>query len=156
MSIFKQNRPPAPARRALAATILVASGAAVQAQTSPVGTWRSIDEDTRQPKAQIVIGEQGGVLAGRIERLLRPGADPKAVCERCTDDRKDQPMVGLEIIRGAKKVEGRDVWEGGRILDPEKGSTYALRLTPIEGGQKLEVRGAIGPFGRTQTWVRVK
>ncbi|MFT4195347.1 DUF2147 domain-containing protein [Ottowia sp.] len=140
----------------MAATILIVAGAAAQAQTTPVGTWRSIDDDTQQPKAQIVISEQGGVLTGRIEQLLRPGADPRAVCERCTDDRKDRPMVGLEIIRGARKAEGRDVWEGGRILDPEKGSTYALRLTPIEGGQKLEVRGAIGPFGRTQTWVRVK
>ena len=156
MRDFKPNRAPARASRALAAIVLVASGAAAQAQTSPVGTWRSIDDDTQQPKAQIVISEQGGVLTGRIEQLLRPGADPKAVCDRCTDDRKDKPMVGLEIIRGAKKAEGKDVWEGGRILDPEKGSTYALRLTPVEGGQKLEVRGSIGPFGRTQTWVRVK
>lgn len=121
---------------------------------TPVGTWHSIDDETKQPKAQIVIADSAGVLTGRIEKLLRPGADPKAVCDRCTDDRKDQPMVGLEIIRGAKKVEGKDVWEGGRILDPEKGSTYALRLTPAEGGSKLEVRGSIGPFGRTQTWVR--
>ena len=123
---------------------------------TPVGTWRSIDDDTKQPKAQIVVTEQAGVLTGRIEQLLRPGADPKAVCEQCTGDRKDKPMVGLEIIRGAKKAEGKDVWESGRILDPEKGSTYGLRLTPIDGGQKLEVRGSIGPFGRTQTWVRVK
>ncbi len=126
------------------------------AQMSPVGTWRSIDDDTKQPKAQIVISDNAGVLTGRIEQLLRPGADPKAVCDRCTDDRKDKPIIGLEIIRGAKKAEGKDVWEGGRVLDPEKGSTYGLRLTPIDGGQKLEVRGSIGPFGRTQTWVRVK
>lgn len=123
---------------------------------TPVGTWHSIDDETKQPKAQIVIADSAGVLTGRIEKLLRPGADPQAVCDRCTDDRKDQPMVGLEIIRGAKKAEGKDVWEGGRILDPEKGSTYALRLTPAEGGSKLEVRGSIGPFGRTQTWQRVQ
>ena len=77
------------------------------------------------------------------------------MCDRCTDDRKDKPVLGMEIIRGAKKAEGKEVWEGGRILDHEKGSTYGLRLTPIEGGAKLEVRGSIGPFGRTQTWVRV-
>ena len=124
---------------------------------TPVGTWRSVDEDTKQPKAQIVITEgAGGVLTGRIEQLLRPGADLKAVCDRCTDDRKDKPMLGLDIIRGARKAEGKDVWEGGRVLDPEKGSTYALRLTPLDGGQRLEVRGSIGPFGRTQTWQRIK
>ena len=123
---------------------------------TPVGTWRSIDDDTRQPKAQIVIAERAGVLSGHIEQLLRPGADLKALCTRCSDDRKDQPMVGLEIIRGATKAEGKDVWEGGRILDPEKGKDYTLRLTPVDGGQKLEVRGSIGPFGRTQTWQRIK
>jgi uncharacterized protein (DUF2147 family) len=150
------NRSLAMVSRSLAAIVLVASATAAQAQMTPVGTWRSVDDSTGQPKAQIVISDSGGVLSGRIEHLLRPGADPKAVCDRCTDDRKGQPMVGLEIIRGARKAEDRDVWEDGRILDPENGSTYALRLTPIDGGRKLQVRGSLGPFGRTQTWVRVK
>ena len=123
---------------------------------TPVGTWRSIDDETKKPKAQIVVTEHDGALSGKIEQLLRPGADPKELCTECPGDRKDKPMVGLEIIRGAKKAEGKDVWEGGRILDPEKGKDYALRLTPIDGGQKLEVRGSIGPFWRTQTWQRVK
>ena len=123
---------------------------------TPVGTWRSIDDDTKQPKAPIVVTEQAGVLTGRIEQLLRPGADPKALCDQCSGDRKDKPILGLEIIRGAKKAEGKDVWEGGRILDPEKGKDYSLRLTPVDGGQKLEVRGSIGPFWRTQVWQRVK
>ena len=48
------------------------------------------------------------------------------------------------------------MWEDGKILDPENGKFYTLRLTPIEGGKKLEVRGSIGPFGRTQTWQRVE
>ncbi len=137
-------------------TGLLLAGGFAAAQMTPVGTWRSIDDETKQPKAQIAITDSGGVLTGRIEKLLRPGADPNGVCDRCTDDRKDKPMVGLEIIRGAKKAEGKDVWEGGRILDPEKGSTYALRLTPIEGGAKLEVRGSVLGIGRTQTWVRVQ
>ena len=125
-----------------------------QAQMTPVGRWHSVDDKTGDAKAQMQVTEQGGVLSGRIERLLRKEADPQARCTACTDERKDQPMVGLEIIRGAKKAEGKDVWEGGRILDPESGKDYALRLTPIEGGAKLEVRGSIGPFWRTQTWLR--
>ena len=78
------------------------------------------------------------------------------VCTECKDGLKDKPMVGLPIIQGAKKAADKDVWEGGKILDPENGKFYTLRLTPIDGGQKLEVRGSIGPFGRTQTWVRVQ
>jgi uncharacterized protein (DUF2147 family) len=64
-------------------------------------------------------------------------------------------MVGLEIIRGARKAPDKDVWEGGKILDPENGREYSLRLTPVDGGKKLDVRGSFGPFGRTQTWLRV-
>ena len=97
-----------------------------------------------------------GVLSGRVEKLLRKDADQKGLCKECTDDRKDKPMLGLEIIRGAKKLADKDLWEGGKILDPENGKEYTLRMTPIEAGKKLEVRGSIAFFGRTQTWVRVQ
>lgn len=125
------------------------------AQMTPVGRWHSIDDQTKAPKSEIVIIDQGGVLSGRVEKLLRKDADPNRRCTECTDDRQGQPMVGLEIIRGAKKVAGKDVWEGGQILDPENGKTYNLRLTPTDGGKALDVRGSIAFIGRTQTWVRV-
>ena len=142
--------------QALTAIALSALALPALAQLTPVGTWKSVDEKTGQPKSQIVIEDQGGVLQGRVQQLLRPGADPKALCVECKDALKDQPMVGLPIIQGAKKAADKDVWEGGKILDPENGKFYTLRLAPIDGGQKLEVRGSIGPFGRTQTWSRVE
>ena len=79
-----------------------------------------------------------------------------AVCEACTDDRKGKPITGLEIVRGGKKAEGKDVWEGGKILDPENGKEYRASFMPIDGGRKLQVRGYLGPFWRTQTWNRVQ
>ncbi|MFZ4623933.1 MAG: DUF2147 domain-containing protein [Rhodoferax sp.] len=142
--------------RALLATIFISTGGIAQAQMTPVGQWHSSDEKTGELKSLIIINEVGGVLNGHIDKLLRKTADQKAVCKECTDDRKDKPMLGLEIIRGAKKVDGKDVWEGGKILDPENGKDYSLRMTPIEDGKKLEVRGSIAFFGRTQTWVRVQ
>jgi len=129
--------------------------AAAQAQMTPVGSWHSMDEKTGELKSLIVITDTGGVLNGHIEKLLRKDADQKKRCTECSDDRKDKPMLGLEIIRGAKQVEGKEVWEGGKILDPENGKNYTLRMTPVEDGKKLEVRGSIAFFGRTQTWVRV-
>jgi uncharacterized protein (DUF2147 family) len=122
---------------------------------SPVGQWHTLDEKTGELKSMVIIFEQQGVMKGRVEKVLRKDADPAAKCDKCSDDRKNQPVVGLEIIRGAKKASGKNVWEDGEILDPENGKTYALRLTPIENGAKLEVRGSFGPIGRTQTWVRV-
>ena len=128
--------------------------AAAHAQMTPVGTWHTIDDKTKEVKSEILVTETAGVISGKVTKLLRKEAKQDAMCDECTDDRKGKPMIGLEIIRGAKKVEGKDVWEDGKILDPENGKSYALKMTPVEGGKKLEVRGSIGPFGRTQTWVR--
>ena len=139
----------------LAAILFASLALPALAQMSPVGTWHTMDEKTGEIKSQIVISEAGGVVSGKIDKVLRKDAKPDAVCDECSDDRKGKPIEGLEIIRGAKKAAGKDVWEDGKILDPENGKNYTLRLTPIEGGKKLEVRGSIGPFGRTQTWVRV-
>ncbi|HEY1226615.1 MAG TPA: DUF2147 domain-containing protein [Ramlibacter sp.] len=132
------------------------AAASAFAQMSPVGLWRTSDEKTGAPKAEVRITEADGVVAGRIERVTASDAKPDSRCVECRDERKDQPMVGLQIIRGARKADGGDVWEGGKILDPENGREYTLRLTPVEGGKRLEVRGSIGPFGRTQTWVRMQ
>ena len=142
-------------KQALAALIFVVSSGSVLAQMTPVGTWQSIDDKTHEAKSQIRISEAGGVLSGHIEKLLRKEAKQDAVCDECTDERKGKPMLGLEIIRGARKVEGKDVWEDGKILDPESGKSYTLRLTPIDGGKKLDVRGSVFGIGRTQTWNRV-
>lgn len=138
----------------VAATVLCVASAF--AQSTPVGVWQNIDDRTGEPKAEISIAESGGAVSGRIQKLLRRDARPDETCEACRDERKGRPMVGLEIIRGARKAEGKDVWEGGRILDPENGREYTLRMTPVEGGRKLEVRGSFGPFFRTQTWLRVQ
>jgi uncharacterized protein (DUF2147 family) len=129
------------------------------AQMSPVGLWRSIDDETKQAKAEIRISQNAaGDLSGVVEKGLQnnPNTDPN--CNLCTDDRKGKPKIGLEIIRGGQQGDGKAVWEGGKILDPENGKNYSLRLTPIEGGKKLEVRGYIGApmLGRTQTWIRVQ
>ena len=143
-------------RQALAAIIFVAISAPAWAQMTPEGLWRNIDDKSGEAKAEIRIqGNSAGVLTGVLEKRLAKDAKPDDLCKECSDERKNQPILGLEIIRGAQKAEGKDVWEGGKILDPENGRNYTLRLTPIEGGKKLEVRGSLGPFGRTQTWVRV-
>jgi uncharacterized protein (DUF2147 family) len=139
----------------LLALIFVATCGSAVAQMTPVGLWRSIDDQTNKPKAEIrITADAAGVLTGVVEKSLTTDSTPN--CDLCTDDRKGKPKVGMEIIRGAKKAEGKEVWEDGKILDPENGKTYTLRLTPIETGKKLEVRGSIAFFGRTQTWIRVQ
>ena len=138
------------------AAALLAAGPAL-AQMTPVGLWRSIDDQTGQARAEISIKDNGrGGLNGKVERSLQAVASPEPNCNLCTDDRKGQPKIGLEIIRDAKKSGSEPLWEGGTILDPENGKVYKLRLFPQDGGKTLQVRGYIGPFFRTQLWQRVQ
>jgi uncharacterized protein (DUF2147 family) len=130
--------------------------ASALAQASPAGLWQSIDDTTGKPRAEIRITEMGGVFTGRIERSLVPvPSGPALVCELCPDDRKGKPLIGLDIIRNIKASPDTSVWEGGEILDPDKGKIFKLRLQLQDNGKKLQVRGYIGPFFRNQTWNRI-
>jgi uncharacterized protein (DUF2147 family) len=142
-------------RNTLLACTLALAALPVLSQPTPVGLWRSIDDKTDQAKAEIRIREGAdGLVTGVIERALIKSDQPN--CDLCTDDRKGQPKLGMEIIRSAKKAADEDVWEGGKILDPDNGKTYRLRMMPLDGGAKLQIRGYLGPFYRTQVWIRVQ
>jgi uncharacterized protein (DUF2147 family) len=143
-------------KHVVAAAFLLLAAVTAQAQSSPVGLWKTIDDDGKTEKSLVRISDAGGVLNGKIEKLFDASkADTK--CDKCTDERKDKPVLGMTILRHAKQdTEDKETWTGGEILDPNNGKTYKTRLKPIEGGKKLEMRGYIGPFYRTQTWVRVE
>ena len=133
--------------------------AIAHAQATPAGLWKTIDDETKKEKSLIRVTEAGGVFTGKLEKLLDPSAKPDAVCDLCTDDRKDKPIVGMTLIKNVKQSDSdKGRWDGGEILDPNNGKTYKVRLTPGEGGKTLAVRGYIGApmLGRTQTWVRVE
>ena len=142
------------AARILAGAVLLAGASAALAQggASPVGLWKTIDDETKQAKSLVRIFEKDGALFGRVEKILT--AQAGARCEKCTDERKDQPVVGMTILTGMRAAGDR--WEGGKILDPNNGKVYSSLMKLLEGGRKLEVRGYIGAalFGRSQVWLR--
>jgi len=67
---------------------------------------------------------------------------------------KDKPVIGMTILSGLKK-DG-DEYNGGQIIDPANGKVYKSKLSVVDDGQKLNVRGYVGMpmLGRTQTWLR--
>lgn len=143
------------AHAADAATAPSGSNATPADPTSPVGIWRTIDDHTHEAKALIEIArEPSGTLTGRILTGLGRNHHPDSRCTACTDERRNQPMQGLTIIRHLQR--NGDVWEGGEILDPENGKTYHCRLQLADHGERLIVRGYLGIplLGRSQTWIR--
>lgn len=125
------------------------------AQNTPLGRWRSIDDASGKPKAVIEIADTGnGTLSAKIVQILDTKDGPNPLCDDCTGARHNKPILGMTIAWGLKP-QGK-VWAGGRILDPENGKEYSVKMTPIAGGRKLEVRGFLGValLGRTQVWLR--
>jgi uncharacterized protein (DUF2147 family) len=121
-----------------------------------VGKWITIDDETNKKKSIVELYKVDGKLYGKIIYLFpREGREENPKCKKCTDDRKDQPLVGLQIVRSLK-WDGEE-WEGGTIVDPENGKVYTLKMWLEEGNANLlNVRGYIGPLFRTQKWVRVE
>ena len=139
---------------ALIAAAVTSTPAALASQPSPVGTWHTISDIDGKPRGVIEIKELNGKLVGTVTGTLVPGEKGDKTCEKCTDERKGQRIIGMEILRGLKP-DG-DEWTGGEILDPDNGKTYKAKLHLEDGGKKLVLRGYIGfsLLGRSQTWVR--
>jgi uncharacterized protein (DUF2147 family) len=126
------------------------------AQTTPVGLWKTIDDDGKTEKSLVRITDTGGVLSGKIEKIF-DATKQDSKCDKCSDERKDQPVLGMTILRNLKQdADDKELWSGGEVLDPNNGKVYKTRLKPIDGGKQLQMRGYIGPFYRTQVWQRVE
>jgi Uncharacterized protein conserved in bacteria len=144
----------------IAAGLLLGSTAVYAASDTPVGTWKTIDDTTHQPKSIVEITDHDGELQAKIVKLLNRSAEDIAKdgehpnCTKCEGERKDQPIEGMTIMWGVTR-DG-DVWSGGKILDPKNGKTYKVKLSLLDNGSKLDVHGYIGfaLLGRSQVWER--
>lgn len=125
-----------------------------------VGTYQTIDDETNLPKSIVALYEytdgDDTSLAGRIIALY--GADgkisetisnPTRIAENVSGTPK---YVGLDIIWQMQWDNDDARYEDGKIMDPAKGSVYSSVMWQDSDKSKLQVRGKIGPFGRTQTW----
>ena len=137
----------------LATALLFGTPPAASAADSAVGRWKTIDDETGKPKSIVEITQApSGTVSGHIVELFNP-SKPNPTCDKCSDDRKDQPITGMEIIRGMK-ASGSGKYAGGTILKPDEGKVYKSKMVLVEGGKKLEVSGCIAFICKSQTWLR--
>jgi len=127
------------------------------ATNSIVGTWKYFDEETGKEASLVRIEQADGVFTGTIIEFLNQEDDINMKCEKCKDDRKDQPILGLEIIRNVVKKQSNK-WSGGTILATTTGKEFKVKLSLAEQGESLKVRGYVGTpiMGKTQIWKRVE
>jgi uncharacterized protein (DUF2147 family) len=141
-----------------AAALAPALACAQETQPTPAGLWKTIDDDGKTEKSLVRIADDYGVFSGKVEKIFDP-AKADATCAKCEDERKDKPIVGMTILGEVRQdARERGLFDGGWILDPANGKSYRVRLRPVDGGRKLEVRGYVGMpmLGRTQTWIRAE
>jgi uncharacterized protein (DUF2147 family) len=124
----------------------------VMAAESPIGRWNTIDEKSGKVTSVVEVYDQGGKVFGKITGLTEPNDDKgkPRICTKCPGSDKDKPVVGLVIVKDLR-LDGEH-YKGGTILDPEDGKVYKAEMWLEQG--KLKVRGYLGLFYRTQTWVR--
>ena len=124
------------------------------AQQSPIGKWKTIDDETGKAKSIVEITQaSNGTLQGRVIEILQSDRGPNPTCDKCSGANKGKPVKGMTILWGLKP-DGAGKWAGGTVLDPANGKTYKSKLQIKDGGKKLGMSGCVAFICREQTWVR--
>jgi uncharacterized protein (DUF2147 family) len=149
--------------RAKLVTILAAASLTIAGMTHATGAeltadglWQAVDKESGQPTGWFLIHDHDGLYEGVIVKMyLKPGETPDIACDKCSDDRRGKPWLGLDIIRGMKR-DGMN-YNDGTILDPRYGHIYSAKMTLTPDGQTLVVRGYLGIslLGQNQYWTRL-
>ena len=123
------------------------------------GTWQQIDDKTGSPKAIIEIRkEANNTFTGKITKVTpRPGYTPRETCNNCPAPYTNQPILGMDVLKGLKHVPDTYNYERGRVIDPLAGKIYDAKVKLSASGKRLTLRGYVGisALGRSQTWLRL-
>lgn len=109
------------------------------------GLWTTIDDETKEQKSVVQIYKHENMYFGRIIHLFK---NPDATAKLPNNPK----ILGLDIIWNMKQA--KEKLNGGKILDPKKGSVYSCEMW--RDGENLIVRGKIAFLGRNQTWIPYK
>ena len=140
---------------ALAMAMWAAGGPSNAADVTAAGLWQR--SENGKPVVWVLMLDRGnGLFEGVVAKTFpQPGSDPNPICDECEDDRKDQPVLGISLIRDMKR-KGLE-YLGGNILDPRNGDIWSAQMKVSPDGQALTLRGYLMTpmLGKDETWQRL-
>ena len=122
-----------------------------------VGYWQSIDDKTHLPSGVMYIWEKNHKYFAKVAKVYPIGDNHvNDVCKKCSGADHNKPIAGLTVMRNMLR-KSQNFYSGGKIMDPKTAKVYRCRMTLLNSGLRLEVRGYIGIslFGRSQVWLRL-
>lgn len=141
-------------RKTLFALSLLTVTFAASAQSSPIGRWKTIDDESGKTMTITEVYQaKNGTLAAKVVEALDPKA---ATCSQCSGDKKGKPTAGMVVLWDLKPAG--NAWGNGQGFKPSTGDSFKVKSMKLaDNGKKLEITGCKMAFlCRTATWQRAE
>ncbi len=136
----------------LALPMLAAAFFASAQNASPIGRWKTLDDETGKPMTitEIYEAKNGTYAAKIVENLGLP-----ATCADCSDEYKGKPTIGIVTMWNLKAIAGG--WGGGQGYKPSKDRKFKVKMVKLSpDGNTLTITGCVMMICRDAEWKRVK
>jgi uncharacterized protein (DUF2147 family) len=135
------------------ATLMTAAWAQAHS-VSPVGVWRALDDANGEPRMIVRVYAENDEVKATVEQLLNDARGAERRCEKCEGKLRDQPVVGMQILKGLRWKDGD--YKGGQLIDIDSGKPYQCSMRVADDGSKLLLRGYSGLSFKNRTWTWLK